>query len=145
VVKAKAGAKRKTVARRKTVNKAPAFSEQEIRRVLLEHRYLMTADELCAKWAISRATLREWKKVGRFDYLSGDLRELVIAALASAGSATLERPAGWADYQDHSPYSEAEIRVVVDGLVAEGIAAWDGENGVRYAPSESRLAGRFVF
>lgn len=121
------------------------FSKQEIRRVLLEHRYLMKADELCAKWAISRGTLRDWKKIVRFDYLSGDLRELVIAALASGGSATLARLAAWVDYQDHSPYSEAEIRVVVDGLVKDGIAAWVGENVVRYAPSESRLAGRFVF
>ena len=138
-------AKAKAVAKRKTVAKAPVFSEQEIRRILLEHRYLMKADELCAKWEISRATLRAWKKVGRFDYLSGDLRELVIAALASGASATLARLAGWADYQDHSPYSEAEIRVVVNGLVKDGIAAWDGKNVVRYAPSESRLAGRFVF
>jgi len=76
----------------------------------------MSADEICAKGEISRAKLREWKKLGRFEYLSGDLRELVIAALASGKKATLERLAAWADYQDHSPYSEAEIRVVVDGL-----------------------------
>lgn len=125
--------------------KSPAFSERDIRRVLLEHRYLMSADEICAKWEISRAKLREWKKLGRFEYLSGDLRELVIAALASGKKATLERLAAWADYQDHSPYSEAEIRVVVDGLVQDGVAVWDGDGTVSYAPSEARLAARFVF
>ncbi len=115
--------------------------------MLLEHRYLSNADALCAKWEISRATLRAWKKVGRFEYLAANLRELVIAALATKERATLASLAAWADYQNHCPYTEAEIRVVVDGLVADGIAAWDAndENGVRYAPSNARLAARFVF
>jgi hypothetical protein len=124
---------------------ASALSEQDIRRILLEHRYLVKADELCSKWQISRATLRAWKKSARFEYLSGDLRELVIAALASGGKATLQDLAAWADYQDHSVYSEPELRVIVDGLVSEGIAAWEGPSTVRYAPSASRLDARFVF
>jgi len=125
--------------------KAGPFSEQDVRRILLEHRYLLKADELCTKWQVSRATLRSWKKSARFEYLCGDLRELVIAALASGGSATLPQLAAWADYQDHSPYSEAEIRAVVDGLVTEGIAAWDGKTGARYAPSTARKAAKFIF
>jgi len=136
-------AKVKVKARART--EAPAFSKQDIRRILLEHRYLMTADELCGKWEISRATLRDWKKLARFEYLSGSLRELVIAALASGGAATVERLAAWVDYQDHSPCSEGDLRAVVDGLVNDGVAAWDGESAVRYAPSESRRSARFVF
>jgi len=124
---------------------APALSPEDIRRVLLEHRYLMKADELCAKWQISRATLRAWKNTACFEYLRGDVRELVIAALADGKPATLAGLAAWADYQDHSPYTEAEIRAVVDGLVAEGIAVWEGVATARHAPSAARLAARFVF
>ena len=76
--------------------------------------------------------------------MRGDLREIVIAALAEGKPATLQSLAAWADYQDHSPYSESEIRAAVDGLVKEGVAAWEGES-VRYAPSAARQATRFVF
>lgn len=122
------------------------FSREDVRRVLLEHRYLLKADELCAKWQITRSTLRAWKKSARFEYVRGDLREIVIAALAgSEKPATLASLAAWADYQDHSPYSAAEIRAIVDGLVAEGIAVWAEDETVRYAPSPARQAARFVF
>ncbi len=122
----------------------PSFSASDIRRILLEHRYLLSADTLCAKWEITRTTLRAWKKSARFEYVRGDLREIVIAALAEGKPATLQSLAAWADYQDHSPYSESEIRAAVDGLVKEGVAAWEGES-VRYAPSAARQATRFVF
>ena len=123
----------------------PSFSVRDLRRVLLEHRYLLTADELCAKWEVSRGTLRTWKKAARFEYLRGDLRELVIAALAVGRPATLRALAAWVDCQDHSPYSEPEIRAVVDGLVLEGVAAWEGETTARYAPTAARCAARFIF
>lgn len=123
----------------------PSYSAPDIRRILLEHRYLLSADALCAKWEISRTTLRAWKKSARFEYVRGDLREIVIAALAEGKAATLESLAAWADYQDHSPYAESEIRAVVDGLVKEGIAVWESETAARYAPSPARQASRFVF
>ena len=124
---------------------AASFSPDDIRRILLEHRYLLKADELCAKWQITRATLRAWKKAARFEYLSGDLRELVIAALASGGNASLAELTGWVDYQDHSACSESELRAVIDGLVRDGIAAWVDATHVRYAPTPARQAARFVF
>ena len=123
----------------------PSFSAPDIRRILLEHLYLLSADALCAKWEISRTTLRAWKKSARFEYVRGDLREIVIAALASGTPATLQSLSAWADYQDHSPYAESEIRAVVDGLVKEGIAAWSDDATVRYAPSAARQAARFIF
>lgn len=113
--------------------------------MLLEHRYLAKADEVCAKWHITRATLRAWKKTARFEYLRGNLRELVIAALASGGNASLAELTGWVDYQDHGACSEPELRAVIDGLVADGTAAWVDATHVRYAPTPARVAARFVF
>ncbi len=60
---------------------AREFTDDQIRKILLEQRYIYTADQLCAKWQITRYRLRQWRKQFRYAYLVGDVRELVIVGL----------------------------------------------------------------
>jgi hypothetical protein len=122
---------------------APAFTEDEIRRILLEHRYLLDADAITKKWGITRNRLRAWKKEHGFEYLRGGLRELVIVALRACPVRDPADLVAFLDMVDHSVYSEEEITSALDGLVTEGIA--EKKNGTwRY--DEDRLAReRFAF
>ncbi len=105
---------------------AVAFSDAEIRSILLEHRYLATADAICAKWGITRSRLREWKRDHGFAYVRGDLRELVIVALWSGPAREPADVVSFLDWQDHAVYSPDEIRRVLDALVVEGRAVRRG-------------------
>lgn len=99
---------------------APEFSDVEIRNILLEHRYLLPAEAICAKWGITRSRLRTWKREHRFEYLCGSLRELVIVALRSASVSDPAELVSFLDMQDHTLHAAKEIEDVLDALVVEG-------------------------
>jgi hypothetical protein len=106
-----------------------AFTDEEIDKILLEHRYVLKADETCAKWGISRGTLRKWKRE-RGPVCAG-LRELLIWALLSGPIRYPARIANWLDYMNHDIYTPREIRAALNALVRQGIAARTA-NGWRY-------------
>jgi len=100
----------------------PDFSSDEIRSILLEHRYLAGADAICAKWGITRSRLRAWKRDHGFEHLRAGLRELVIVALWSSPVRDPAELVSFLDYQNHAVYSPEEIGRVLAALVAEGKA-----------------------
>ena|SRR5688572_30454751 len=122
---------------------AQSFTNEEIKKILLEHRYLLDADALCKKWGITRNRLRTWKREHRFDGVRGGLRELVIVALRACPVRDPADLVAFLDMQDHAVYTPEEIARVLDALVAEGIAE-RRKDSWRY--DEKRLAReRFVF
>jgi hypothetical protein len=102
---------------------AVAFSDEEIKNILLEHRYLERADAICQKWGISRDRLRTWKRDPRFAPLRAGLRELVIVALRAGPVRDPAELVSFLDHQDHAIYTPAEITGVLDALEQEGKAA----------------------
>ncbi len=97
------------------------FTDDQIRKILLEHRYIYSADELCAKWQITRYRLRLWKKQFKYEYLVGDVRELVIVGLHH-GIHDLPTLMSFIDYLDHSAYSAKELTSILKRLQTDGIA-----------------------
>ena len=96
-----------------------------------------TVPVVCKKWGITVGTLRRWKREHRFEYLRGDLRELVLVALCSS---TVRDPAdlvSFLDMQDHTIHSPKEIGDTLDALVVEGKAL--KRDGV-WSYDETRLA-----
>ncbi len=100
---------------------AREFTADQIRKILLEQRYIYTADQLCAKWQITRYRLRQWKKQFKYEYLVGDVRELVIAGLHQ-GLQDVPTLSSFIDYHDHAVYSAKELTSILKRLQAEGIA-----------------------
>ncbi len=121
----------------------PEFTPEEIRKILLEHRYLMDMAAIVKKWGITMNRLRTWKKDPRFRTVSGSLRELVIVALRACPVRDPADLVAFLDMQDHAVYTPEEIRAALDALVAEGKAE---KHGGAWRYNEARLAReRFVF
>lgn len=121
--------------------RSDAFSPDEIRRILLEHQFLFTAREICAKWKIRPGTLVRWKKQFAPWRKAYTLRELVIIALFYGGGAPAEM-LPFLDYRDHVVYSEDEVLTVLKTLQTEGIAVREGDT---WAYNRSRLQGEWPF
>ncbi|MDB5035805.1 MAG: hypothetical protein JWQ98_3046 [Chlorobi bacterium] len=120
-----------------------AYSLDERRKILLEHRYFLAADEVCAKWKITRYRLRIWKRELRYEYLIGDLAEMTVVALRN-GSGTIPMIIEHLDYLNHARYSEAKVIAILEGLRIAGIAAT--EQGRWFCdPSHSRSGTSFIF
>ena len=123
---------------------APAFSHAEIRKILLEHRYLAPADATCAKWGITRSRLRAWKREHRFEYLRAGLRELLIVALRSGPVRDPAELVSFLDMQDHTLYAAKEIADALDTLVVEG-KALRGDGAWQYDEGRLERERPFVF
>jgi transposase-like protein len=119
------------------------YTHEERRKILLEHRYLYTADKLCAKWGISKSQLRKWKKEFNYNYFIGSLRDMTIVALHN-GAHIIPAIFDYLDALDHARYTEKEILELLKGLQAEGIAKTkDGE--WFYDKSYSNDDASFIF
>jgi hypothetical protein len=93
----------------------------EIRKILLENRYLSTAAQVCAKWHITPYRLRQWKQQWNYAYLVGTLPEMVIVALHQ-GAHDIAGIIAYLDYLDHARYTPAEIGEVLAQLEQEDFA-----------------------
>jgi hypothetical protein len=121
-----------------------AFSDEEISSILLEHRYLASADAICEKWGIPRSRLRTWKREHRFEYLRAGLRELVIVALRAGPVRDPAELVTFLDYQDHTIYTPAEIRGALEALVKEGKAV-ERDGGFHYDEGRLTRERPFIF
>lgn len=97
------------------------FTNDQIRKILLELRYIATADQVCAKWQITRYRLRQWQTQFNYKYRVGDVRELVIVGLHQ-GIQDVTLLIKFIDYHAHSVYSTQELTSILTQLQAEGIA-----------------------
>ena len=97
------------------------YSPDEIRRILLEHKYCLKADDIAKKWGVSRARLREWKHAYRYEYLSPGLSDLIIAALWQHGPSSTKYLAEYTAWQDRSFYTAQEIVEALQPLLVEGV------------------------
>lgn len=106
-----------------------SFTRDQRRKILLEHRYVYTAGELCARWRVSRYELRKWKR--EFDYpnFTGDFRDWVIAAI-HRGIDTLPGIIDYLDFLNHCRYSPEEVLEALRELESEGIAEQRGERWI---------------
>jgi transposase-like protein len=119
------------------------YTHEEKRKVLLEHRYLYTADKLCAKWGISKSQLSKWKKEFNYSYFIGSLHDMAIVALYN-GAQTILAIINYLDALNHARYTEKEVLELLKGLQAEGIAKTkDGE--WFYDKSYSKNDTSFIF
>jgi hypothetical protein len=119
------------------------FSSAEVRRILLENRYCMSEEELCAKWGISRYRLRIWKRDNNYQYLSGGLREVVIAAIYT-GARDVMGIIEFADHINHCRYTEAEVLAILEALYREGKAQAQGTTWSYLKPT-GESAVHFIF
>lgn len=119
------------------------YSIEEIRKILLEHRYIYTADELCEKWGITKHQLRKWKQEFRYTYFIGTVRDMLVVAVHS-GATTIKDIQNMLDYLNHCLYSEAEIIEMLEELQIQGIAI--NENGLWiYNQAHSKNDTSFIF
>jgi len=119
------------------------FSPDEVRRILLELRYVYTAKQLCEKWHITPYRLRQWQRQWNYAYLVGNVRELVIVALHH-GAQTIADIRAYLDYADHSVYTSEEITAVLSQLESDGFALHDGALW-RYNAAHSQHDRSFIF
>ncbi len=98
-----------------------SYSDEEIRKILLEHRYFYTIDELCRKWSITTYQLRKWKKAFQYTCFIGEVRDMAVVALHS-GANEICGIGDFLDYLNHCRYTEAEIVEMLEELKAQGIA-----------------------
>ncbi|MBV9927568.1 MAG: hypothetical protein JOZ96_21300 [Acidobacteria bacterium] len=119
------------------------YSYEERRKILLENRYLLTEEQSCEKWGISRYRLRKWKKILNYHYLIGNLREMALVALYN-GSHTIPAIIDHLDYLNHARYTEDEVSELLNNLKAEGMA---GEKDGRwfYARPQPDDGASFIF
>jgi hypothetical protein len=102
------------------------YSVEEIRKILLEHRYFYTAVEVCKKWEITNYRLRQWKKVYSYAYRTIGVREMTVVALHN-GATTIPDIRSVLDYLDHGLYTDREILKIVKQLETQGLV--HDENG----------------
>ena len=119
------------------------FTPDEIRRILLELRYIYTVRQICAKWHITPYRLRQWQHQWNYAYLSGSVRELIIAALHQGAQTTADINA-YLDYVDRTVYTPEEIEAVLKQLEIDGFAIRTG-TGCRYNPAHSQNDQAFIF
>lgn len=119
------------------------FTTDDKRRILLELRFIYREAELCQKWNLSQAKLRQWKKEANYAYLSPNLREMVVLALHN-GTGDIAAMIQYLDYLDHTVYTEAEIEAVLHGLQHEGIAQAEGGRWL-YNTAHSQNGTSFIF
>ena len=119
------------------------FTPDEIRRILLELRYIYTVRQLCAKWHITPYRLRQWQHQWHYAHLSGSVRELIIAALYQGAPTTADISA-YLDYADHTVYTPEEIEAVLKQLEIDGFAIRTG-TGWRYNAAHSHSDQAFIF
>ena len=119
------------------------YSVEEIRKILLEHRYFYTADEVCKKWGITKYRLRQWKKECSYAYFIGEVRDMMIVALHN-GAATLPDIQSVLDYLDHCLYTEIEILEIIKKLEAQGLAVYENGRWL-YNKAYSKNDTRFIF
>jgi hypothetical protein len=120
-----------------------AFTDDQIRKVLLELRYIYTAAALCAKWQITRYRLQQWQQQFNYKYLVGDVRELVIAGLHQ-GVQDVPTLSKFIDYHDHSVYSIDELTSILESLQIDGIAILKNGRWL-YNPKHSHGDRSFIF
>ena len=101
------------------------YSADEIRRILLEHKYCLKADDIAKKWGISRARLREWKRAYKYEYLFPGLSGLIVAALWQHGPSDTKYLAEYAAWQNRSSHTEQEIIEALQPLLLEGAVKLD--------------------
>jgi transposase-like protein len=119
------------------------YSNEEIRKILLEHLYIYTADELCQKWGITKYQLRKWKQAFRYTYFIGTVRDMLVVAIHS-GATSVKDIQNMLDYLNHCLYSEAEIVEMLEQLQTQGIAI--NENGLwLYNQDYSNNDASFIF
>lgn len=119
------------------------FSRGQRRRILLEHRFVHPADELCAKWGISRGELRKWKAEFDFEHFLGDFRDWIVAAL-HAGAGEVEEIIDFLDSLNHCRYAPEEVLVTLRDLQQEGLARPSG-SGWAYDFSHSAHDTSYIF
>jgi len=120
-----------------------SFSREQRRRILLEHRVVYPADELCAKWGISRGELRQWKAEFDFEHFLGDFRDWVLAALY-AGIGDVDKIIDFLDSLNHCRYDPEEVLATLRDLQREGLARPSGSGWV-YEPSRSAGDSPYIF
>ena len=120
-----------------------AFTPDEIRRILLELRYVYTVKQLCEKWHITPYRLRQWQHQWHYAYLTGNLHELVIAALYH-GAQTIDNIRAYVDYLDHTLYTPEEISKVLKQLEFDGLARNDDAHWL-YNAAHSHNDLSFIF
>jgi hypothetical protein len=119
------------------------YSTEEIRKILLEHRYIYTADELCEKWSITKYQLRKWKQTFHYTYFIGTVRDMLVVAVHS-GATSIKDMQNMLDYLNHCLYSEVEIVEMLKELQAQNIAI--NENGLwLYNQAYSKDDASFIF
>ena len=119
------------------------FSDSEKRKILLEHKYLYTKDQLCEKWGISSDQLKKWKKEFNYPYFIGSLRDMAVVALYS-GSHTIQAIINHLDALDHGRQTDEEVLELLEGLQAEGIAK-EKDGKWFYDKSHSTDTANFIF
>jgi hypothetical protein len=97
------------------------YSDAEIRKILLEHRYFYTIDELCRKWSLTKYQLRIWKRAFQYTCFIGEVRDLAVVALHS-GANEICNTRDFPDYLNHCFYSQTEIVEGLAQLSAQGLA-----------------------
>lgn len=119
------------------------YTDEEIRKILLEHRFLLTLDEVATKYGLSRYRLRKWKREHSFGYLRIADEEVALAGLYQ-GITTIPLLIEFVDYVHKSRYTEPEMREMLGGLVHKGMVRTDG-NLWSYNHDRLREGRGFVF
>jgi hypothetical protein len=119
------------------------YSHEEKRKILLENRYVLTENQLCEKWGISKYQLKKWKKEFDYYYFIGSLRDMALVALYN-GSHTIPAIIYHLDALNHARYTEDEVLELLEGLKAEGIAKEKGGEWF-YDKSHSKDGASFIF
>jgi hypothetical protein len=119
------------------------YSTEEIRKILLEHLYVYTADELCKKWSITKYQLCKWKQSFHYAYFIVTVRDMLVVAIHS-GATSIKDMQNMLDYLNHCLYSESEIVEMLEQLQTQGIAIH--ENGQwLYNKAYSKNDDSFIF
>ena len=108
------------------------YIDDQIRRILLEGKFLHTNVELCEKWGISQYRLRKWRKSYGVPWTFEDC---LIAAIYRGGWHEPADFVAYLDWRNHAIYSPAEIDAMFQRLLAAGDVEQDGTR-YRYVQRE---------
>ena len=115
------------------------YSDDEIRRILLEHQLVSKADETCKKYGVTRARLRDWKK--RFPSVYPSLRDRMLEILqrteGGLRAGDFEGLREWLDHADKVVYRDDELKAALEELVASGHAVRSADAWV-FRPDPTR-------
>lgn len=85
-----------------------------------------TVAEACARYGVARGALQKARRERAVELSYTDEERLLTAVAWSAGRADLRQILGFLDWIEHVVYPEAEVRPVLDRLVAAGLLRVDG-------------------